>query len=80
MRIYSLLSFGMHVGRTLDEVPSEYLRWLYNQYWLEKTPRLRKLKAEIHRCLVEVHNFPPDWESGNYDEDDEYIRWDRKYD
>lgn len=79
MHVYSPLTFGKHIGRTLDEVPSEYLRWLHEQDWLEKTPRLLKLKAEIRRCLVEVHHFPPDWESSNYDDDDECIRWDRKY-
>jgi hypothetical protein len=79
MRIWSQLSFGKHVGLTLDEVPNEYLRWLHDRHWLEKSPRLVKLRAEIHACLVEVHCFPPDWESSSYDDDDEAIRWDRKY-
>jgi hypothetical protein len=76
MRIYRQLTFGMHIGLTLDEVPREYLEWLHGRYWLEKSPQLQKLKADIRRCLVEVHNFPPDWESSNYEDDDECLRWD----
>lgn len=79
MRIYSQLTFGRHIGLTLNEVPHAYLEWLYRQYWMCE-PRWRRLREEIHKCLVEVHHFPPDWESSNYDDDDECIRWDRKYD
>lgn len=41
-----IIPFGKHRGREVEEVPSDYLRWLMEQEWFE-SERWEELYVEV---------------------------------
>ena len=57
----TLLTFGMHKGKEIESVPTDYLDWLIGQEWLDLW-----LKQDI---IAELKTRP-DWENLGITHDD----------
>ena len=76
----TVLPWGEHKGKTLGDIPSNYLLWLLEQKWIADWPSLHTYLKQNKHVLeheqrethqAKFHGSDEDWTAGSYDD---YLR------
>ena len=55
-----LISIGKHAGKRVNQVPERYLRWAYEQHWIDTQPALKKyIKEKIINANLKDKSLMP---------------------
>lgn len=72
MNDHSIMPFGKHKGKSLINVPADYLLWFIDQDWSDAWPELVKyIKDNMPAILSEVKEAAPDIYDDDFGTSDE---------